>query len=474
MKGSLRSTMDDLMITGKTKPPVPYDEKLCPQPFWPRSDFEDFLPSKGFITDYVYATRGIESPTRFCAWAAVWILSTIIYRDAWLDWGPLGNFYPNFYIVLVAPPRINPKSTALKFGLPLVEAMPSYFKDPEFRIQKTINLIKSKATPQALMEAMRPVKQEIEVDGEPYTVSTDSKCGVFVSELATFIGKEKFNAGLVEQLTNFYDCPDHDQDNTLSRGQLNFRNIYLTILGATTPQGIEESMPSVAIGGGFLSRTVFVVKEEPEKFYPFPRVVEGAPSRTELTRRLAWLAYNSLGPYTFSDDAVAFYEEWYKPHRVFQHKDQDEKRKALMQRFDIHLVKMALIMRIQRYAKGNVITRRDFEDALHFLEGTYDGASDVLSTVGADYYSKAYSIIVGFIKRRPNEEINRKTLLNSCSGRQVNAELVTKIVSQLQQEGKLIIKRDGKEVQSPSKNGREIYKLKGGSRGKKKTNPTES
>lgn len=469
MKGTLKSSMDDLLISPRTRPPQPFDEDLIEDPFWPESDFEDSLPSKGFITDYVLATRGIESPAKFCAWAAIWVLSTAIYRDAWLDWGPLGNFFPNFYVILVAPPRINPKSTALKFGLPLLEALPSYYKDHEMKLRKQINLVKSKATPQALMESLRPSKQIIEIEGEEYTVTTDSKCGVFVSELATFIGKEKFNAGLVEQLTNLYDCPDHDQDNTLSRGQLNFKNVYLTIFGATTPEGIEESMPSVAMGGGFISRTVFVVKEDPERFYPFPRVVEGAPSRTELSRRLAWIAFNAQGDYHFSEEAQAFYEGWYKPHRLAQYHDTDEKRKALMQRFDIHLVKMALLMRIQRYQKGNTITRQDFIDALHFLEGTYDGASDVLSSVGADYYSKAYNTIVGMLKRQEKHQLNRRKLLNLCSSRQINADLVTKIISQLQQEEKINIYLNGEERYGPSRNGKEVYQLTGQKHGKKKT-----
>jgi len=83
--------------------------------FWKTEDFDEFLPEPGFMTDFVMALRGVESPTIFAFWAAAFVMSTVLKRDAFLQWYP-ENIFPNLYIMLVAPPRVCAKSTSLSFG----------------------------------------------------------------------------------------------------------------------------------------------------------------------------------------------------------------------------------------------------------------------------------------------------------------------------------------------------------------------
>lgn len=458
MKVSLKSP-SNLIITDTTPPPIPYTERDVVDKFWQPEDFDPVVPQGGFLSDFVLSTRGVETPTRFSAWSAVFLLSTALYRDTWIEWGPLGKLFPNFYVVFVAEPRVSPKSTAVNFGMPILENLPTYFDDHQLKIQKTLNLIKSKATPEALGQALRAKKEIVTIDDEEYEIVTDSKCGIIVSELSTFLGKQKYNLGLVDQLTDWYDCPDHSQDLTIARGTGNMRNVYLTLFGATTPDGLEQSIPSVALGGGFLSRMILVYNEVPQRVFPFPRQVVGAPDRTELTRRLAWIAHNARGPYTFAPEANDFYQNWYYKYRSEHFADLNAHRRALTQRFDIHVMKLALLMRAQRYVRGNVIQKSDFEAALNFLEKTYDNPHKLLSNIGAGDYTKAYNAIVGILSRQPYRKMTRRQLLPACSSRGISADEVTKVINQLVQEEAVEIMLHGKVCRAASSKGIEIYTL---------------
>lgn len=437
------------------KPPIPYYEKDIKDRFWKEEGFDKYLPKEGFLTDFVLATRGIETPTHLCFWSAIWAISSALKRDAFFKWFP-DPLYPNFFIVLVAPPRLCAKSTAVRqFGEKVVSDFTKFYPDPVMKFSKEVNLLRTKVTPEALEIALVPKEGvPIKVGDENFIGSRGSECAVVVSELATFLGKQKYNTGLINKLVDLYDCKDVDSSSTVGRGEVTFKNIYFTLIGATTVKGINESIPEEAMGGGFLSRLMLVHAPRPTRAYPEPREVIGAPSREELAKRLAWIANNAQGEYYFSEEAQLYYNKLYAKHRkkLMTENDADMDMKS---RFDIHLRKLALIMKAQRYEVGREITLEVLIEAENILNATYEGARGITKEVGISAYNKAYNTTKDLVKQR--KKITRRQLLQRLSPYGVTADLVLKIMQHLHQEGLVTINLRGKEKKYPSTTGEELY-----------------
>lgn len=359
------------------KPPKAVTDDDVEQIFQ-RETWDKHLPQSGFITDLVYASRGFETTTKFAVWSAVWAISTLLKRDAYMKWFPK-NIYPNIYVLFVAPPRICAKSTAVDFCEDAFREVPAILESVDERVayRKHLNLHHSKITPEAINDLLEP--KESNVQGE--LIERGSEVAFIVSELTTFLGKQKYNVGLVDALTKLYDSRDVDDEMTRGQGKKIFKDIYVTLFGATTPSSFRDSIPQEAFGGGFMSRVIIAKEEAPTRYYPIPMQIPGAPDVGELAQRLSWIALNAFGEYQFSREAYDKYTKWY---RRFKDSLVDNPQGDSLARLDTNLIKLCIIMRAQRYAVGNIITLQDFEDALNLLEYTYDGLADFMREVSSN------------------------------------------------------------------------------------------
>lgn len=428
-------------------------------PGWKKEAWDVNLPQKGFITDYVLASRGFESPTFFGVWTAIHLLSATIKREACLEWFP-DPLIPNFYIVLVAPPRINAKSTTINFAAGIGQRFTEYIKDPTWKAIKTPQTLRSRATSEALVLALQPQIMPIQMDEKTIIpVERYSQANLVISELATFLGQQKYNVGLVEKLTDLYDGLAIDTDLTITRGLKVLKNVYVTLMGATTPGGLQESIPASAFGDGFMSRTIIAYHDKPTRLWPFPQpIVEG--SDEGLARRLAWIAETVKGIYALTPEAKDAYVEWYTPFKEKLASEMDERKQGMTQRFDNHLLKLALIMRAQRYTPGTDITLEDFQDAKRLLDYTFRVAPEALRTVGLSPYQRAMNRVLSLFVKHEGE-MTRKNLLQSTSSAGITAEEIDKVLDRLQQEGRLKVSFAGRECEGISKKGTEVYRLGG-------------
>lgn len=361
----------------RKRPPVATTEADVTK-VYQEEEWDVNLPQPGFLTDLVFSSRGFETTTKFAVWSGVWAISTLLKRDAYLKWFPK-NLYPNLYIIFVAPPRICAKSTAVDFCEDAFHEVPAILSSVDDRIafRKALNLHHSKITPEAINDLLEPTVDSI--GGQE--VHRGSEVAFIVSELTTLLGKQKYNVGLVDALTKLYDSRDVDDEMTRGQGKKIFENIYVTLFGATTPTSFRDSIPQEAFGGGFISRVIIVKEDKPTRYFPLPMAVPGAADSAELAQRLAWIAINATGSYTFSKEAYDRYCKWY---RRFKDSLVDNPNGDSLARLDTNLIKLSIIMRAQRYEPGNIITLQDFEDALNLLVHTYEGLDDFMREVSSD------------------------------------------------------------------------------------------
>ena len=424
---------------------------------FPKESFEDLLPTRGFLTDFTYSLKGTEIPSVFAFWGAVHTMSVALKRDAYFSW-LFGKRFPNMYIMLVAPPRSCGKSEVVKASDRVLKKYATLINDKALAIRKEPNIIRTRATPESLADALMPREVHYAEGSVARLVKTGSELAVIASEGSTFLGKQQYNQGLIDRLTHYFDCMDDDSDRT-RKGEQRFHDMYVTCLIATTPDGVESAIPPEAFGGGFLSRLILVYKDKSPKEYPYPTELVDAATPDELARRLAWLAEVAQGEYKFDDDADAEYRTWYhtfKEKLLTQGENKGERGMNMLQRYDVHLMKLALIIRAQQYKAGTLISHDDFIQARKILDYTYKLNYIPTENVGSTPYDKHFKRVAVLLTEK--KAMTRSELSRAMSPYKCYVDELGNILATLLSEGKIEVILDGKRQSSITRSTKEVYK----------------
>jgi len=440
-------------------PPVAFVEPEGPK-LYPRDTLDSMLPEPGFITDFVNTGRGMESPTLFFVWNALWLLSTVLKREAWLRWYP-GKLWPNLYVVIVAPPALCRKSSSMTIGDKLLRSLPSCLPSTLDAYKKETKIITGKTTPEGLLGALAPdtkmffKREEVDESAKLVTVEKGSQVALSISEFAVFLGKQQYNTGMVTLLTDLFDCKDSDAEVTRGRGEKPLTDIYVTLFGAITPDGLRMSVPEEAFGGGFMSRMIIAYQGVPTKIYSMPKRFTGYPTWEDLRLKLAWIAQNAVGEYYLTPEAEAYYDSWYrewKSHIFESGSDRPEEN-----RIDSLILRVALLMRVQEYRPGQDITVANIHDAKRLIEFTMATSKYATEDVGGTVYSTHMHAVKRLIERRGS--VDRRRLSQFMSSRGATAKEISDIIDQLSTEGFLRIKFNDTVLSNCTGAGKEVYEL---------------
>jgi hypothetical protein len=437
----------------------PFDEKNVKVHFWQKDPFDVNIPKPGFISDFVLTLRGIRSPTKYQVWSALYLISMLVKRDAELLFDPL-RFYFNLFIFLVGPAAIG-KTEALSWADenlfrpcdPLNTRQTLFAKEFQSQVlalKKTPTILHCRGTSEGLFKFMQPSTKVLS-DGTKVTLG--STCSIVSGELATFLGKQEYNVGLIETLTNLYDCKKMDEM-TVGRGLKVIEEPYFTLLGGITADGLAESVPDRAFGDGFLSRVIIVHQEKPTRIFTRPHVVQGGPTADDLRKRLAWVVTNATGRYTFSDEAEEAFCIWYREH-LKSLDDNPKMARRGVSRMDVHMRKIACLIRMNRYVSGQVVELQDFKDAEKILKATFDSNEEAVVEVGSTPFNKITNRLRKHLISRGS--IQRKKYLQHNSGRGITADMLTKAVYELIQSGEVGVTLNEQVRTYASSNGDEIY-----------------
>jgi len=194
-------------------------------------------------------------------------------------------------------------------------------------------------TPEALICALSGMDLN-----DKMTQLIPSAVGIAIAdELSTLIDKNSFSSGMIALLTSLYDSKDFEY-NTRGRGKEPIKNPCLSLLGGSTIHWIKESIPEVAIGGGFTSRIIFVYKDKMEKLVPWPFKTEEVKSlEKDIVHDLNCIA-KMRGPFGITDAA----KESYKKEYVNFHENNpllhNENTSGYANRRNFTLLKLAMIV----------------------------------------------------------------------------------------------------------------------------------
>jgi hypothetical protein len=458
-----------LKKTTKNGYPIAFDESKDVHRFWGADPGDRLLPStRGFISDYVYATRGIEAPTLFNIWTALFTLSSVLKREVWIPWGPLGRLFPNLYVLIVGPAGLVKKTTIVGWADSLINGFPKFITNESWRAVKSIKFLYNKSTPEAMLEVMKPDKRggrfvmltdeagaTLMRDGRPIKWEKTSEIALILPEFAVMASKASYNESLIQNLLDLYDTHESWKWTTVKRGQVELRKLYTNLLGGITVTGFQQAIPESALSDGFLSRTIVVYHEAvPSREFRYPQDVPGAPTKEDLQERLAWIANNMQGEFALDEEADAIYEKWYHDYRVELLSSNGHT--GIIGRKFTHLLKVALLIRASRYkpkvSKQTLITAEDFRDAMRLINSTYKGSTRVLKNISLSAFQKKVNSVGEYIESKGS--VKRIVLLQN---QHISASDAAMVLDELLQEGKIEIRLDGKKQKYVSRSGDEEY-----------------
>ena len=303
-----------------------------------RVEFDSHIPKKGWILDYIEWTRQTEPPTVFHFFVAATVIGSALGRNVFFDKGAY-QVYPNLCVVIVAPTGRCRKTSACNLGTGLLT-----------KVGGTV--LADKTTPEALVDGL---KTKVNATGL-----------IYAPELAVFLGKQKYQEGMVPLLTALFDCPKEWVSKTIGRGDTSLSNVALSALMCSTIDWIQTGISRDAFGGGFMSRFLFVVQESTSRAFPLPPKLS-AETKSDLTTRLSVLT-KLRGEFLLSDPARQWYVSWYRS-RAAAHGDKQYA--GYFERKPDHIIRLAMILKVAEAPGDFILTKQDLIDAekiLHWLE----------------------------------------------------------------------------------------------------------
>lgn len=368
-----------------------------------------------WLTSYLDFVENSEPPEMFKLWCAISVIASALERKCYLSWGSL-TFYPNMYVVLVAPSGKARKGTAMGPALRMLE---------EIGVKLAAEAITREALIRTLAESTNSTPNE-----EDGTIDNHCSLTVWSPELTVFLGHQNFQ--LMSDLTDWYDCRSSWTYRTKNQGTDIIKGVWVNLLGATTPDLIRSALPMDAIGGGLTSRMIFVYEPRRGKLVP-------APFLTNKDRDLRADLMNDLedirmmkGMFRFSQKFVENWIDWYtrqEDNPPFK----DSRFDGYIERRPNHVMKLAMVCSASRSGKM-ILEEADLERAITILTETEKKMPFTFSGMGRSSAADVLSSIMSEIAGRGDEGIEIKELMQLFY-RDADSQLMDKILQQITSMG---------------------------------------
>jgi hypothetical protein len=341
---------------------------------------------------FVAYTDNSEPPQLFKKWVAVGVVAAVLRRKCFLNWGYM-TFFPNMYIVLCGPSGCR-KGTAMGPGYDMLREL-------------GIKMSAESITREALIRELKNSGDSF-VDAKNGKITPHCSLTVFSQELTVFLGYN--NHALMADLADWYDCRSSWTYRTKNMGTDDITNIWVNLMGATTPELVQTTLPLDAIGGGLTSRIIFVYEEKKGKSCPTPFL-------TQQEVQLRQILVNDLeqismigGEFRITKEFLHTWIEWYhwqEAHPPFK----DSRFAGYIERRPTHMLKLSIIMSAMRKDSNNIITEQDFNSARALMEETEVKMPRTLGGMGksanADVTTKVLAILAS------QKQVKRSELLQT-------------------------------------------------------------
>jgi hypothetical protein len=320
-----------------------------------RVNYKKLIPPDTFLADYLNYMNPLETPYAYDFWTACWLLSVALGRSVVVNRGG-APVYLNLFTILVADSGVTRKSTAVRHATKFARGI-----NPE------LQLIETKITPELFEERLHRSSLEF----------GRAQAAISISELVTFLGQEKYVKAMPTLLTDLYDCPElRSGGGSITSGARDLKNVFVSFLSASTPSWLVRAVNPDVIEGGFTSRVMFIVAEEPKRRQSWPEAQDDNLSKSIL-RQLEQIHVLAQKRSTIeiSEGGRKTFARWYNSRTLHR----DPFRASFQSREDAHILRLAAFLSINdgtwHIQHNHIITAIKIitevrEDGASIFEGT--------------------------------------------------------------------------------------------------------
>ena len=331
---------------------------------------------------YMKYTQRTEPPELYHLWSGLTAISSALRRKCYCNWGALrGLIYPNVFVSLVGPPG-GRKGTAMKIAKDLVR-----------KLEIPLGADSLGSTQALYKELIDSEDSYVDLQG---ITRKHKSISIWAEEFQVFLSDR--DQMLIPALTDLFDCADVWKYKTLSRKTENISKCFITIIGAITPDLLQSKLSRDAVGGGLISRIIFVVGQGPKQRKALQFLTEEEEDiHQKLQNDLQEIA-NLAGQFTLSKDFLKTYVRWYE-----QEYDESgvpsDKFLGYNHRRPLHLNKVCMLVSA---AESNdlIITTEHFEKSLAIMQVTEQEMPNAFYGFGLSSQANVYAKILSFIESR--------------------------------------------------------------------------
>jgi hypothetical protein len=296
------------------------------------------------------------------------------------------RWFPNFYIILVAPPGVVAKSSTVSIGMSMLREVPGIHFGPDI------------VTWQSLVADFAESTEAFEIAGDfhPHSPMTLES-----SEFGNLLDPR--DKAMVDLLVSLWDGKQGSlKKSTKTGGKDEIENPWINMIACTTPSWIAQNFPEYMLGGGFTSRCVFVYAEEKARLVPYLSKVMQAghqEQRRKLIEDLIDISKGPLGEYTLSPEAFLWGAEWYNRHYSNRAINlEDDRFGGYIARKQTHIHKLAMIIAASE-SNNMQITPHHLEVADTMVTDLEPDMSRVFSKIGKSDFSFYADRLIQYIHR---------------------------------------------------------------------------
>ena len=349
------------------------------------------MPSRNFpdwLMAYTQFAAFGEAPKYMHFWAGVSAVAGALRRKVWVDQKTF-TWFPNFYIIFVAPPGVVTKSTTAGLALSILREVPG------------INFGPDVVTWPALVECFCDATESFQYGDTFHTMSSMT---LESSEFGNLFDPRDRN--MVDLFVNLWDGKQGDfRKVTKGSGQDTIENPWINLIACTTPSWIAENFSKYMIGGGFCSRCVFVYADKKEKFIAYPkRNMEAAnfpfeSHRKKLLEDLKQIAAMK-GEFTLTEAAYEWGEQWYSAHYNSTPLHlQDEQFSGYIARKQSHLHKLAMVLSAST-SSSLIIEKEHLQIADEMVTDLEQDMAKVFAKIGRSEKALDVEKLLSFVRIR--------------------------------------------------------------------------